>query len=70
MKSFIAFFTMVAVLALGCLVFAIVENYNTETITDLTTGIRYENVTAVYYKGAVTFEYNGKTYHLSNYIVE
>jgi hypothetical protein len=49
---------------------AIIKNCDTETIRDLNTGIRYENVNAVYYKGAVTFEYNGETYHLSNYVVE
>ena len=70
MKKFIIFFIIIASLTLGCSVIAIVKYYDTETITDLTTGIRYENVKAVYYRGAVTFEYNGKTYHLSNYMVE
>ena len=70
MKRFIISFIIIASLTLGCLVIAIAKYYDTETITDLTTGIKYENVRAVYYRGLVTFEYNGKTYHLSNYVVE
>lgn len=70
MKEFAAFLIVVSVLAFGCLMVAIIKNCDTETIRDLNTGIRYENVNAVYCKGAVTFEYNGETYHLSNYVVE
>ena len=70
MKRLIISFIIIASLTLGCLVIAIAKYYDTETITDLTTGIKYEDVRAVYYRGAVTFEYNGKTYHLSNYVVE
>ena len=70
MKEFIAYLIIVSVLALGCVIVAITENCGTETIRDLNTGIRYENVNAVYHRGAVSFEYNGETYHLSNYVVE
>lgn len=70
MKEFIVYLIIGSVLVLGCVIIAITENCDTETIRDLNTGIRYENVNAVYNRGSVSFEYNGETYHLSNYVVE
>lgn len=74
--KFIISYIAIAMLIISIVVvFVILVNSKikprTKTITDLTTGIVYENVNITYYTGgAVTFEYNEKTYYLSNYSIE
>lgn len=74
--KFIIPYVAIAMLIISIvIVFVILVNSEikprTKTITDLTTGIVYENVKISYYEsGAITFEYNEKTYYLSNYSIE
>lgn len=74
--KFITAYIVIAMLIISIVIaFTMLVNLKTKpktkTITDLTTGIVYENVNIRYYTGgAITFKYNEKTYYLSNYSIE